>query len=172
MSEMITQITAFGGPLLFFATVCVVLLLRRNARKTAPPAPIEIAANGTITVVVRGIYLRHAGILGGVTNNSINPRFMIAPDGIHYRVFRESRLLFSAIDHVEVREWLGSVYLLLLNNAGPRLVSVDVRDRGTAKQVLNALPRTVKLTPEAATIRDGAAGAETSGLRLYHGRFA
>ena len=169
---MITQFAAFGGPLLFFATTCIILLLRRNARKEASPLPIGVAADGTMTVPVRGIYLRGAGILGGVTNNSINPRFTIAPDGIHYRVFREGLLLFSAIDHVEVRHWLGSVYLLLLNNAGPRLLSVDVRDRETAKQVLNALPETVKLTPEAATIRDDAAGAETSGLRLYHGRFA
>jgi len=172
MSDMIAQFTAFSGPLLFFATMCIILLLRRNARKAAPSTPIGIAADGTMTVPVRGIYLRRAGILGGATNNSINPRFTIAPDGIHYRVFREGWLPFSSIDHVEVREWLGSVYLLLLNNAGPRLLSVDVRDRGTAKGVLNALPSTVKLTPEVATIRDGAAGAGTSGLRLYHGRFA
>jgi hypothetical protein len=159
-------------PLLVFAAVGVILLRRRNALRATPTVPLEIAADGTIAVPVRGLYLRRGGIFGGDTNNSINPRFAIEPEGICYRVFRQSRLPFSAIEHIEVRERFGSVHLLFLAIAGPRLLSVNVGDHGTAKQVLNALPRTVALTPEAATIRDGAADAGTSGLRLYRGPFA
>lgn len=159
-------------PLLVFAAVGIVLLRRRNALRAMPSAPLDAAADGTIAVPIRGLYLRRAGMFGGDSNNSVNPRFVIEPGDICYRVFREGRLPFSAIDHVEVRERFGSVHLLFLNSADPRLLSVNVGDRGTAKQVLNALPRTVPLTPEAAMIRDGAAGAGTTGLRLYHGRFA
>jgi hypothetical protein len=159
-------------PLLVFAAVGIVLLRRRNALRTMPSVPLEIAADGTIAVPIRGLYLRRAGIFGGDSNNSVNPRFAIGPEGIGYRVFRQDRLPFSAIDHVEVRERFGSVHLLFLNSSGPRLLSVNVGDPDSAKQVLNALPRTVPLTPEAAMMRDGAPGAGTTGLRLYHGRFA
>jgi hypothetical protein len=159
-------------PLLVFAAVGVVLLRRRKALRAMPIVPLEIATDGTIAVPVRGLYLRRAGIFGGESNNSINPRFAIGPDGIFYRVFRRGRLPFAAIDHVEVRERFGSVHLLFLNSSGPRLLSANVGDRDSAKQVLNALPRSVPLTPEAALIRDGAASAGTTGLRLYHGRFA
>lgn len=159
-------------PLLVFAAVGIVLLRRRNAVRAMPSAPLEAAADGTIAVPIRGLYLRHSGMFGGDSNNSVNPRFAIGPEGIGYRAFRRGRLPFAAIEHVEVRERFGSVHLLFLNSSGPRLLSVNVGDRDTARQVFNALPRSVPLTPEAAMIRDGAAGAGTPGLRLYHGRFA
>jgi hypothetical protein len=157
-------------PLLLFATIGIVLLLRRKMAKAAPAAP-EIAADGTMLVPIRGLYLRRGGIMGGMTHNNINPSFAIAPDGIRFRVFLDSWLPFSNIEHVEVRERFGFVYLLLVNSAGPRLLSVNVGNHGTAKHVLDALPRSVALTPEAATLRDGTAVAGTSGLRLYNGRF-
>jgi hypothetical protein len=170
-SAVITQAVTFVLPLLVFAAVGIVLLWRRNALAT-PSAPLEIAADGTIAVPVRGLYLRRAGMFGGDSNNSINPRFAIGPEGIRYRVFRQGRLPFSTIDHVEVRKWFGSVHLLFLNSSGPRLLSVNVGGRDTARQVLIALPSSVPLTPEAAMIRDGTADAGTTGLRLYRGRFA
>jgi hypothetical protein len=172
ISAMTAQSFTVLVPLLVFAAVGIVQLRRRNALRATQSAPLGITADGTIAVSVRGLYLRRAGIFGGDANNSVNPRFTIGPDGIGYRVFRQSRLSFAAIDHVEVRRRLGSVHLLFLNSSDPRLLSVNVGDRDTARQVFNALPRSVPLTPEAAMIRDGAAGAGTPGLRLYHGRFA
>ncbi len=159
-------------PLLAFAVIGSVVLLRRMAARKRPSVPLETMPDGTTAVPIRGLYLRRAGIMGGMSHNSINPRFAIAPDGIRFRVFRESRLAFSDIDHVEIRERYGFVYVLLVNHAGPRLLSVNVGDRGTAKQVLEAFPRSVALTPQAATIRDGTSAAGTSGLQLYRGRFA
>lgn len=166
------QVIAVVLPLLMFAAVGVLLLRRRTAQQARSATALEIAADGTIAVPVRGLYLRRIGIFGGDSKNSVNPRFAIGPEGIRYRVFRQGQLPFSIIDHVEVRERFGSVHLLFLNSSGPRLLSVNVGDRDTAKQVLNALPRTVPLTPEAAMIRDGATGTGTTGLRLYHGPFA
>ena len=158
-------------PLLVFLVLGIVLLLRRKRMRAAPRPPVEIAPDGALIVPVRGLYLRRAGIFGGETHNNLNPRFAIAPGGIRFRVFRESWLPFAHIDHVELRERFGFTYLLFVNGTGPRLLSVSVGDRHTAKQVLDALPRTVALTPEAATLRDGMAAAGTSGLRLYGGRF-
>lgn len=159
--------TAFMLPLLVFPVV-VIVLLRWKAMRAAP---LEIAADGAVTVPIRGLYLRRAGIFGGVSHNNLNPRFAIAPDGIRFRVFRESQLPFSHIDHVELRERFGFTYLLFVNSTGPRLLSVSVGNRGNAKQILDALPRAVALTPEAATLRDGTAAAGTLGLRIYGGRF-
>jgi hypothetical protein len=169
---MTAQTATFVLPLLVFAAVGIVLLRRRNAPGARPSAPLGIMADGTIAVPVRGLYLRRAGIFGGDANNSVNPRFTIGADCIGYRVFRQSRLPFAAIDHVEVRQRFGSVHLLFLNSSDPRLLSVNVGDRDTARQVLIALPSSVPLTPEAAMIRDGTADAGTTGLRLYRGRFA
>lgn len=168
---MIPQVVTIVLALLVLAVVGVVLLRRRIGQRAMSSAALEIAADGTITVPVRGLYLRRIGIFGGDAKNSINPRFAIGSEGIRYRVFRQGQISFAAIGHVEVRERFGSVHLLFLNSAGPRLLSVNVGDRDSANQVLNALPRTVPLTPEAAMIRDGAAGAGTTGLRLYHGPF-
>lgn len=168
-NQIIFQIAAL--PLLLPAAIAVVVILRRRRMNTSPSAPSGIAADGALTVPVRALYLRRAGILGGVSRNSINPRFAITPDGIRFRVFRESRLPFSGIDHVEVRAWFGRLLLLFVNAANPRLLSVDVGDRATAKRVLDALPRSVALTAEAAAIRDGVPAAGTPGLNLYRGRF-
>jgi|UniRef100_UPI0035CB55CE hypothetical protein len=151
-----------------FAAFGIVALLRRGATNTAH---CEIAADGAMIVPVRGLYLRQAGLLGGTSHNNLNPRFAIARDGIRYRVFRERRLPYSSIAHVEIRERFGFVYLLFVTLAGPRLLSVNVGNGETAKRVLDSLPRTVALTPDAAKIRDGTPFAGTSGLRLYHGRF-
>jgi hypothetical protein len=172
MMNAITAQSFILLPLLVFAAAGIILLRRRKALQAMSSAPLAIAADGTIAMPIRGLYLRRAGIFGSDSNNSVNPRFAIGPEGIVYRVFRQDQLPFSAIDHVEVRERFGSVHLLFLNSAGPRLLSANVGDRDTAKRVLNALPRTVLLTPEAAMIRDGATGAGTTGLRLYNGRFA
>lgn len=172
ITAMTAQVFPVILPLLVFAAVGIVLLRRRNALRAMPIVPLEIAADGAIPVPIRGLYLRRAGIFGGESNNSVNPRFAIEPEGICYRLFRQGQLPFSAIDHVEIRERFGSVHLLFLNSSGPRLLSANVGDRDTAKRVLNALPSSMALTPEAALLRDGAAGAGTTGLRLYHGRFA
>jgi hypothetical protein len=161
---------AIALPLLVVPVVGIVLLLRWKAMRAAPRAPLEIA-DGAVTVPVRGLYLRRAGLFGGYSHNNLNPRFAIAPDGIRFRVFRESWLPFSNIDHVEVRERFGFTYLLFVNGTGPRMLSVSIGNRSNAKQVLDALPPSIALTPEAATIRNGTAAAGTSGLRLYGGRF-
>jgi hypothetical protein len=157
---------------LILATTGGALLLRWKAMRTAPHTPLEISADGTRIVSVRGLYLRRGGLLGGVSNNNLNPRFAIAPDGIRFRVFRESLLPFSHVDHVEIRERFGLTYILFVNGVGPRLLSVNMGNPCNAKQVLDALPRTVALTPEAATVRDGTAAAGFSELRRYSGRFA
>ncbi|MDF0490309.1 hypothetical protein PX554_19465 [Sphingomonas sp. H39-1-10] len=169
--QFILQVLSAALPLLLLATIAIVVILGRRRMNRSPIAPPEIAADGVLTVPVRALYLRRAGILGGVSRNSINPRFAITPDGIRFKVFRETRLPFSAIDHVEVREWFGRLLLLFVNAANPRLLSVDVGNRATAKCVLDALPRSIALTPEAATIRDGVPAAGTSGPNLFRGRF-
>lgn len=158
-------------PVLLFAIIGTVVMLRRRKVTASQAAPPVTAPGGTMTVPVRALYRRQGGLFGSNAHNSINPRFVIAPGAIHFKVFRESRLPFASIDHVEVREWFGSVHLLFLNSEAPRLLSANVGDRATAKRVLDALPRSVALTPEAATIRDGLPAAGTSGLRLYGGRF-
>ncbi len=165
------QIGVMALPLLLFAAISIVVALRMLKRSTSPLPPPEIAADGTMTVPVRALFLLRAGIMGGTSHNSINPRFAITADGLRFRVFRESHLPFSDIDHIDVREWFGRPYLLFVNGANPRLLSVNVGDRTTAKRVLDALPRSIALTPEAAAIRDGVPGTGTSGLRRYRGRF-
>jgi hypothetical protein len=156
---------------LMFAALGIVMILRRRTTNRSPIASPVAAPDGMMTVAVGALYMRQGGLLGAKSHNSLNPRFAIAPDAIHFKIFRKSRLPFASIEHIEVREWFGSVYLLFLNSAAPRLLSANVGDRATAKSVLDALPRSIALTPEAATIRDGGPAAGTSGLNLYGGRF-
>jgi hypothetical protein len=171
VTDLAFQTVVTALPVLVLATIGIVVMLRKRRMKTSPFAPPLIAPDGTMTVPVRALYRRQGGLLGSNSHNSMNPRFSITPDAIHFKVFRESRLPFATIDHVEVREWFGSVHLLFLNSEAPRLLSANVGDRATAKRVLDALPRSIAITPEAATIRDGGPAAGTSGLKLYGGRF-
>jgi hypothetical protein len=157
-------------PLLLLPAIGIVMLLLKLRRRASPLAPPEVAADGTLSVPVRALFLRRAGIMGGFSGNSVNPRFAIAADGLRFKLFREGRLQFSDIEHIDVREWLGGQYLLFVGR-NPRLLSVDVGDRAAAKRVLGALPRSIALTPEAATIRDGVPAAGTSRLSRYDGRF-
>jgi hypothetical protein len=163
--DLVVRVVGAVLPLLVFAGIGIVAMRRGRRLKGSPP---DVAPDGTMTVQVRGLYLRR-GSFAGESRNDVNPRFAIAPDGIRFRVVREGRLAFSSIDHVDVREGFGRLRLLFLNTASPRLLSVDVGDRATAKLVLDALPGSIRLTPEAATIRDGVPTAGTSGLRRYHG---
>lgn len=168
---MADTVLRFAVPLLVLMVVAVVILLRRRTR-AAQPESLENLEDGATLVPVRGIFVRHRGLLAGTTHNSMNPRFAIMRDGFRYRVFREACLLFSEIEHVEVRLRFGRVYLLFLNSAGPRLLSVNIGDREAAKLVLDAVPPSVALTHEAATVRDGTPAAGTARLSLYHDRFA
>jgi hypothetical protein len=153
---------------LMFAALGIVIILRRRTTNLSSPVT---APDGVMPVAVGALYMRQGGLLGAKSHNSINPQFAVAPDAIHFKLFRKSRLPFASIEHIEVRERFGRVYLLFLNTAAPRLLSANVRDRATAKSVLDALPRSITLTPEAATIRDGVPAAGASGLNLYGGRF-
>ena len=168
---MADTVLRIAVPLLIFMAVAVVILRRRRTR-AAQPEPLKNREDGATLVPVRGIFVRHRGLLAGTTDNSINPSFAIMRDGFRYSVFREARLHFSEIEHVEVRLCFGRVCLLFLNSAGPRLLSVNVGDREAAKLVLDAVPPSVALTHEAATVRDGTPAAGTARLSLYHGRFA
>lgn len=165
LGQILYQTVATAGMLAAFG---IVMILRRRTTKRSSPVT---APDGVMTIAVGALYMRQGGIFGAKSHNSINPRFAIAPDAIHFKLFWKSRLPFASIEHVEVRERFGSVYLLFLSTAAPRLLSANVGNRATAKSVLDALPRSIALTPEAATIRDGVPAAGTSGLNLYGGRF-
>lgn len=141
----------------------LVAILRRTGSEPAWPA-------GATAIPVRGLYIRR-GALAGETRNSIHPRFAVAPDGLHFRLFRTGRLPYSAIGHVELRARFGRIHLLFVNPASPRLLSVCLADRTAAKQLLDLLPRTLALTPEVATLRDGIPLAGSLRLPLYHGKY-
>lgn len=149
-------------PPLLLALGLIAILRRCGSKPAFPP--------GATAIPVRGLYLRR-GALAGESRNSINPRLAVAPEGLHFRLFGAGTLPFSAIGHVELRARFGRIHLLFVNPTSPRLLSVCLTDRAAAKQLLDLLPRTLALTPEAAALRDKSTLAGSLNLPLYHGPY-
>ena len=151
----------------------VALVLRamrtRNARQDAAFDPLP-GSDGTMPVPVRALYSHGGGLMGGTSRNSMRPSLAIVPGGLRYRVFRETIWPFAEIAQVDLRRAMfGGVRLLFLGPGNRRVLAAEVGNEAIARAVLAALPRGLALSADAAPLRDGHAGAATTGLPRYRG---
>lgn len=165
--------TIFRGlalPTLLIIVLAFWTVRRMGAARTAAQETAALAAtpDDGVIIPVRGLYWRGGGLFGGSAHNSIRPSLAVAPDGVRYRVLRRGTLPYAEIEHVDVRKGLFGFSLIFVS--GRQVLAADVGDPATAKRALDALPRSTKLTAEAAILRDGNPSAATPGLRPYRGR--
>ncbi len=132
---------------------------------------VRQAEDGT-AVPVQALYSATTWFLffGMSSRNSIAPRLRVGESGIHYRIVGEASWPFAEMEQVDVRKpWFGGPRVLFLGNRNRRVLAAAVADFEIARRLIAALPASVPLSREAATLRDGNADAATPGLRRYGG---
>lgn len=128
--------------------------MNRAQRRRLAPAPGQPLASddaGGVDVPVIGLILRGGG-LGGMSRNSLNPRLRLTPEGLAFKLFRQTVWPYAQLSRVHAGKGLLGATLDI--DAGRATLHVTLPDLATARQVLAALPRTVPLTPKAAALRD------------------
>ena len=124
-------------------------------------------AEGMIAIPVRGTASR-GGFMAGHSGNSINPGFAVGKTGLRIKVLRNTNLPFGTISQVDAGGLMTGGTALIFEVPG-RVYIARFGDPGLARQALALMPPGVPLTEEAATVRDGHAGAATKGLKRYRG---
>ncbi len=123
---------------------------RRRRLAPSPGQPLAQDDAGGVDVPVVGLLLR--GGFGGMSRNSINPRLRLTPEGLAFKLFRQTLWPYAELTRVHAGKGLLGATLDI--DAARGALHVTLPDLATARQVLAALPRTVPLTPKAAALRD------------------
>ena len=135
---------------LILATAAAVLILRRlgNGQDASLDVVLERGPDGEMVVPIRGLFK------GGAKNN-LRPFLAITPDGLRFRVLMEERWTFAELARVDAGPALFGAASLEFRSRSHGALSVSVAGLHIVKQVLQALPRSVEVTPRAAALRDG-----------------
>lgn len=145
------------APLLVLALLVLIVglgvAMNRARRRRLAPTPDQPLARddaGGIDVPVVGLIL--SGGFGGMSRNSLNPRLRLTPEGLAFKLFRQTFWPYAELSRVHAGKGLLGATLNI--DAARGALHVTLPDLATAQQVLVALPRTVPLTPKAAALRD------------------
>ena len=125
-------------------------IVTRQRRRSDQPSWRDM--EGLLVVPVRR--LRRSSGFFGRSENSISPHLAVAPDGVHFKVFKQDRWSFSEIAEVDAPRAPFATPLAIRNHAGARLY-IDLSDTSKGRQFLQAFPPTVRFTGRASELRDG-----------------
>ena len=142
---------------------------RARDRQALAVAPTADAA-GLTEFPVRGVATRGGFLLNSYSQNSLNPRFWVARDGVRIRILKEWRLPFVDLTQVDARKTMGGMALIFRIATENRVFIVRFGDAALARSALSLVASSVPLTEDAAVLRDGHARAATPGLPRYDGR--
>jgi hypothetical protein len=153
--EMYAAIT-LSVAVVILATAAAVIILRRL--RTAQDAGVYVVLargpDGEMVVPVRGLFK-------GGAKNSLRPFLAITPDGLRFRVLMEERWTFAELARVDAGPALFGASLEFKSRTHGAL-AVSVAGLHVARQVLQALPKSVETTPRAAAVRDGSSFPSSS----------
>ena len=113
--------------------------------------PLAQDVTGVVAIPVR--QLRRRFRFFAHSQNGINPRLEIAPDGLRFKVFRPDHWAFVDIAEVDALPALFSTRLEVRSREHGRLF-IDLANTARARDLLRALPPSVPLTPRAIAMRD------------------
>ncbi len=129
-----------------FALVTLVLVLRwlfqRRRLHKAAVAALHRDENGVMEVPVVATFTGVTGLLGlvAVASNSLNPRLVIRPDGLDYRVTGARSVALDDIASVRIQTAPATVNLVFTFVRGPFTLAANVGDIAVARAVLAAYP--------------------------------
>lgn len=129
-----------------FALVTLVLVLRwlfrRRRTHKAAVAALHRNEDGVMEVPVLATFTGVTGLPGfvAVASNSLNPRLVIRPDGLDYRVTAARSVALDDIASVRIQTAPATVNLVFTFVRGPFTLAANVGDRTVAQAVLAAYP--------------------------------
>ncbi len=146
---MYVAVTIIVAVLVLAATAAAVLTLRRlrSAQDAGVDVVLERGSDGEMVVPIRGLFK------GGAHNN-LRPFLAITPGGLRFRILLEERWTFAELARVDAGPALFGARLEFKSRTHGTLVA-SLAGLQIARQVLQALPKSVETTPRAAALRDG-----------------
>ena len=129
-----------------FAVVTLVLVLRwlfrRRRRHKAAVAALHRDEDGVMEVPVLATFTGVTGLpsLVAVASNSLNPRLVIRPHGLDYRVTAARSVALDDVASVRIQTAPATVNLVFTFVRGPFTLAANVGDIGVAQAVLAAYP--------------------------------
>lgn len=126
-------------------------------------------AAGDVEFPVRGTHTRPGFLQGAHSSNSIHPRFWVERDAVRIKILSTWHLPFREILQIDARELMTGMALIFQVAAANRAFVVRFGHADLARDALARIARSVPVTREAATLRDGDARAATATLKPYRG---
>lgn len=131
----------------------LVMRALRSGRPSTTPRPItDDGAGGKVIPLVATF----SGLRGlpwiGFASNSLNPRLVITPDGITYRVMAQRTRRWSEVEAIDVRSFGATVNLGFVFCRTPVTLDANVGSTILAAQVLALVPDQVALTDRARSL--------------------
>ena len=127
-------------------------LVTRLRRKSDRPLSQEMP--GVTVIPVRG--LRRYFRFFGRSENSISPRLECTRDGLQFKVFKPDFWAFSDIAEVDA-PWVPFTTRVAIRSHEAGRLFIDLANVARARDLLNLLPRDLRLTQRAIDLRDGTA---------------
>lgn len=133
----------------------VMRALRSGRPSTTPPPITDDGAGGKVIPVIATF----SGLRGlswiGFASNSLNPRLVITPDGITYRVMTQRTRRWSEVAEIDVRSFGATVNLGFVFRGNPVTLDANVGSTILAAQVLALVADHVALTDRARSLVTG-----------------
>ena len=131
----------------------LVMRALRSGRPSTTPRPItDDGAGGKVIPVIATF----SGLRGlswiGFASNSLNPRLIITPAGITYRVMARRTRRWSEVEAIDVRSFGATVNLGFVFRGTPVTLDANVGSMVLAAQILALLPDHVALTDRARSL--------------------
>ena len=117
-------------------------LFRRRRMQKAAVAALHRDENGVMVVPVLATFTGVSGlpVLVAVASNSLNPRLVIQPGAIDYRVTAARSVAMDDIASVRIQTAPATVNLVFTFASGPFTLAANVGDVAVAQAVLAAYP--------------------------------
>ena len=143
----------FLGLLVSFGLPWMVWRWMRSRQPSTTPLPIVDDGDGGKVIPLIAIFCGVRGLTWiGLASNSLNPRLVITPNGITYRVMGLRTRSWADIEYVDVRTLAATVNLNFAFHGSPFTFDANVGSITLAAQTLSLLPDHVVLTDRARTI--------------------
>ncbi len=161
IAVVILQMAAFAvavyGSIMGMAWLSRRLMARAYARASVANITVDGAGAATIPVLATFTGVRGLPWWYGIASNNAKPLLVIEPEGIRFRVIRQTVRRFEEIEIVDVRQATGTVNLDITFTGDLLTFAANLGAVPLAAHVLSLLPPSVPLSSRAVALKEARA---------------